>query len=120
MKLEYEKKSEEFKKGEQGEPSGLNAKLPKLTITKFGGTFEQCLPFWNKFCIEIDATDLPPVTKFANLKELVLPKVRGDIDGLPFNTEGYERAKNILKSEYGKTSEIITVEPGQAYPPRLY
>ena len=27
--------------------------------------------------------------------------------GLPFNTEGYERAKNILKSEYGKTSEII-------------
>ena len=24
------------------------------------------------------------------------------IDGLPFTTEGYERAKNILKSENGK------------------
>ena len=47
------------------------------------------------------------MTKFAYLKELVLPKVRADIDGLPFTTEGYERAKNILKSKYGKTSEII-------------
>ena len=109
MKLEYEKKSEEFKKGKQEEPSGSHAKLPKLTITKLGGTFEQWLPFWNKFRVEIDATDLPSVTKFAYLKELVLPKVRADIDGLPFTTKGYERAKNILKSEYGKTSEIINV-----------
>lgn len=106
MKLEYEKKSEEFKKGKQGEPRVSHAKLLKLTITKFGGTFEQWLPFWNKFCVEIDATDLPPVTKFSYLKELVLPKVRADIDGLPFNTEGYQRAKNTLKSEYGKTSEM--------------
>lgn len=30
-----------------------------------------------------------------------------EIDGLPLNSEGYERAKNILKGEYGKTSEII-------------
>ena len=30
-----------------------------------------------------------------------------DIDGLPLNSEGYERKKNILKGEYGKTSEII-------------
>ena len=47
------------------------------------------------------------MTKFAYLKELILPKVRADIDGLPFSTQGYERAKNILKAEYGKTSEII-------------
>ena len=36
-------------------------------------------------------------------------KVRTEIDGLPFTTEGYERAKNILVSEYGKTSEIVNV-----------
>ena len=29
------------------------------------------------------------------------------IEGLPFSTEGYERAKNILKSTYGKDSEVI-------------
>lgn len=34
-------------------------------------------------------------------------KVQTDIDGLPFNSEGYERVKTILKSEYGKTSEIV-------------
>ena len=29
------------------------------------------------------------------------------IDGLPFNSEGYEQAKNILKTNYENTSEII-------------
>ena len=35
------------------------------------------------------------------------PKARVDIDGLPLNTEGYEKAKNIIKDEYGKTSEVV-------------
>ena len=30
-----------------------------------------------------------------------------DHDGLPFKTEGYERAKNILQSVYGRTSERV-------------
>ena len=47
------------------------------------------------------------MTKFAYLKELVDPRVRAEINGLPFTTEGYERAKNILIGEYGKTSEIV-------------
>ena len=34
--------------------------------------------------------------------------MRADIEGLPFTTEGYQRGKNILKSEYGKTSEIFS------------
>ena len=44
----------------------------------------------------------PPVTKFAHLKELLESDVCESIDGLPFSSEGYERAKNILKSNYGK------------------
>ena len=40
-------------------------------------------------------------------KSTVEPKVKTDIDGLPLTSEGYEKAKNILKSEYGKTSEIV-------------
>ena len=35
------------------------------------------------------------------------PNVRSCIDSLPFSSEGYERAKNILKSKYGKSSEVI-------------
>ncbi|KAK3716737.1 hypothetical protein QZH41_006308 [Actinostola sp. cb2023] len=107
LKFEYQKKGEELKKSKQGDATTSYAKLPKLTITKFNGTFEEWLSFWNKFTVEIDSTDLAPVTKFAYLKELVEPKVRANIDGLPFSTEGYERAKNILKSEYGKSSEIV-------------
>ena len=37
---------------------------------------------------------------------MVIPKVRLLIKGLPWNTEGYERAKNILSSKFGKPSEL--------------
>ena len=47
------------------------------------------------------------VTKSAYLKDLPEPKVRAGIDGLPFSSEGYERAKNILRNKYGKMSEIV-------------
>ena len=69
--------------------------------------YEAWLPFWNKFQAEIDKAKLVTVTKFAHLKELVDPKVRVEIDGLSFTTEGYVRAKNIPIGEYGKTSEIV-------------
>ena len=82
-------------------------RLPKLEITKFDGALENWLPFWNKFEAEIDSSDMVAVTKFAYLKELLEPKVREGVDGLQFTTEGYKRAKNILKTEYGKVSEIV-------------
>ena len=40
------------------------------------------------------------------MKELLVPKVRSAVDGLPYNTEGYERAKAILTAKYGKPSEV--------------
>ena len=47
---------------------------------------------------------MPAVTKFSHLKELMEPHVCEAIDGLPFTTEGYERAKNIPKSNYALTA----------------
>ena len=32
--------------------------------------------------------------------------MRSSIDGFPFTTEGYERAKTILKTDYDKPSEV--------------
>ena len=112
MKLEFERQLEETKAKQQpvekaNQIEQRTTKLPKLQITKFNGTYEAWLPFWNKFQAEIDKANLASVTKFAYLKELVDPKVRAEIDGLPFTTEGYERAKNILIGEYGKTSESV-------------
>ena len=46
------------------------------------------------------------MAKFSYLKELLVPKVRSAVDGLPYNTEGYERAKAILTAKYGKPSEV--------------
>lgn len=76
-------------------------------MTKFNGTHTDWLRFSNQFEAEIDLADVPPVTKFSYLKELVNAKVRATIDGLPFSTEGYQRAKNILTTKYGNKSEIV-------------
>ena len=83
------------------------AKLPKLSMTKFNGRIEEWLPFWGKFISEIDSTNLAPLTKFGDLKELLERHVGKDIDALPFTAEGYEDAKAILEAEYGQPTEIV-------------
>jgi len=110
QQLQFQKELETNQEIQQTQAKSAATKLPKLSITKFDGKFATWLSFWNKFKAEVDSTGLPPVTKFAYLKELVEPKVKTDIDGLPLTSEGYERAKNILKSEYGKTSENAYVQ----------
>ena len=114
MQLEFERELEETKvnrhpsvKAEQSQQRAT--KLPKLETTKFKGTYEGWLPFWNQFQAETDERTLASVTKFAYLKELqlVYSRARMETDGLPFTTHGYERAKSILVSEYGKISEIV-------------
>ena len=112
LRFEREKFELQHELNQKAEKTGKitqkdQVKLPKLAITKFNGTHEQWLSFWNKFEAEIDGADIAPVTKFAYLKELVEPKVKEDIDGLPFTNDGYIRAKAILKDEYGKVSEIV-------------
>ena len=37
---------------------------------------------------------------------MVIPKVRLPIEELPWNTEGYERAKNTLSSKFGKPNKL--------------
>ena len=85
----------------------VNVKLPKMEITKFQGTHLDWQRFWNQFEAEIDKSSIAQISKFSYLKEMVVPKVRLTIDGLPFTTEGYERAKAILRSKYGEESEVV-------------
>ena len=86
--------------------STVGAKLPKPEITKFQGMYLDWMRYWNQFETEIDKAKLTQVAKFSYLKELLVPSVRSSMDGLPFTTEGYERAKTILKTDYGKPSEV--------------
>ena len=104
MKRKFEKGLEEAKTKSASQCN--SAKLPKLVISKFQGTHLDWQRLWGQFETEIDKADISPITKLSYLKELLLPKVRAFVDGLPFSTEGYERAKTILKTRYGKESEV--------------
>ena len=112
MQIKMKKKGEREKEKMKKEYRLLNdckfskAKLPKLVITKFGGTHFDWLRFWNQFDSQIDKCDLPQVSKFSYLKELVMPKVGPLIDSLSFTSEGYTRVTNILLAKYGKPNEV--------------
>ena len=86
---------------------GAQAKLPKLVISKFEGTYMDWPRFWGQFTENIDKTTATPITKFAYLRELLDAKVRRTVEALPFTPEGYNRAKSILQDKYGKESEIV-------------
>ena len=78
LQLFYERKmvEERAKKPSENGSQKPNVRLQKLQITKFDGTHTDLLQFWNQFEAEIHAADIPAVTKFNYLKELVMPKVR--------------------------------------------
>ena len=61
----------------------------------------------SQYDMEIDKSNLSAVGKFTYLKELLDPRARALINGLPFNAKGYERAKNILVIKFSKQSEVV-------------
>ena len=85
----------------------LQAKLPKLVITKFNGTYADWPRFWGPFSETIDKTSVAPITKFAYLRELLDDKVKRVVEVLPFTPAGYNRAKAIVQDKLGKESEIV-------------
>ena len=88
-------------------PSDIQAKLPKLMITKFDGTYMDWPRFWGQFTEAIDKTGAQPITKFTYLRELLDVKVKRAIEALPFTAEGYNRAKNILREVRKGVKEIL-------------
>ena len=88
-------------------PSYIQAKLPKLMMTKFDSTYMDWPQFWGQFTEAIDKTGVQPITKFSYLRELLDVKVKRAIEALPFMAEEYNRAKSILSERSGKESEIV-------------
>lgn len=54
----------------------------------------------------IDEAEIAPINKFTYLCGLLCPKVKTAVEDLLFKAEGYNRAKSILLSNYGKESKI--------------
>ena len=94
------------KSQENGLPKQSQAKLPKIEIKKFEGSYLDWPRFWGQFTETIDKADIAPINKFTYLCGLLGPKVKVALEALPFTAEGYNRANSILLSDYGKESEI--------------
>ena len=67
MKLEKAKleQKRKYEKNRREKNRNINAKLPKLVITKFKDIPTDWLRFWDQFTAEIDSADAPQVTKFS-------------------------------------------------------
>lgn len=76
-------------------------KLPKLVITKFNGTYVDWPRFWGQYCKTIEKTNVPPVTKFAYLRELLDVKVRKIIKALHIQPKGTPELYQSLKTDLG-------------------
>ena len=100
-KLELRYKYEASCKDEKTELGNVN--LPKLVITPFRAYHLDWLKLWMN---STRKSALPAVPKFSYLKELLAPKAKVLINGLPFDAEGYKREKVILKSAYRKPTEV--------------
>ena len=93
----------------------LKWKIPKLVISWFNGTHIDYFRFWNQFEAQIYKSELSSVMMLSYLKEMIIPKVRLLIDGLPRNTEVHERAKIILSLKFGKPSELANAHVQNIY-----
>ena len=80
----------------------LKIKLPKLVIRKFQGMHLDSKRFWEQFKPEKDKSNIGQVAKFSYFRKLLVPRVGTVMDGLPFNSEGYKRAKTILMTKSEK------------------
>ena len=81
----------QLKIGNQNQPAETpvsQAKLPKLVITKFNGTYADWPRFWGQYSESIDKTNVPPVTKFTYLRELLDARVRKTVEALPQTAKG--------------------------------
>ena len=85
----------------------MEAKLPKLVITKFKGSYSDWPRFWGQYTESIEKSGLASITKFSYLRELLSDNVSREVEPLPFTSEGYNRATVILKEKYGNKSEIV-------------
>ena len=87
-------------------PAMQSVKLQRYTITPFYGDYKDWLRFWNQFTVEVDGSGISEISKFHYLLELTKGKPREDILGLPHTIEGYNEAKEILLSTYGKDIKV--------------
>ncbi len=82
LKLESEHKAKiaEEKISKEACLSQVEAKLPKLVISKFNGDFMDWQRFWGQFTESIEKSGLASISKFSYLKEPLGDSVKREVD----------------------------------------
>ena len=108
QKIQLQKEVKDMSTVQMASPSPIaqSVKLQRYTITPFYGEYKDWLRFWNQFTVEVDGSSISEISKFHYLLELTKGKPREDILGLPHTIEGYNQAKEILLSTYGKDIKV--------------
>ena len=83
------------------------AKLPKITLPKFGGEVLQWESFWDIFKATVDDTDLTDVTKLTYLKASLEGDALRAIAGISLTSDNYASVLAILKERYGQFRRIF-------------
>ena len=101
LKMQEELSKPKPETEESGAFSDKTAKLPKLAISKFDGSFVDWPRFWGQFTEAVDKSSIAPVSKLTYLLELLVPKVKRSVEALPFTAETLTRT--IKRPEYAPT-----------------
>jgi hypothetical protein len=80
----------------------VHAKLPKLSLPKFGGKILDWPSFWDQFLAIVDHSEMAPINKFAYLKSLLESEAAEAISGLTLTAANYEVACDILTQRFGR------------------
>ena len=110
---EHQQKLKEVQQTSSNQPTlkvPTVVKMHKLIISKFTGTPQDWVRFWGQFESQIEKSAVDDVTNFSYFKELFDIKVRRLIDGLPFTSEGYAKARDLLNKRYRQTIAKLLVQ----------
>ncbi|XP_073965326.1 uncharacterized protein [Choristoneura fumiferana] len=86
----------------------FKTKLPTIQINTFTGKYSEYMPFINLFkAIIHNDRSIDNVQKLYYLRSFLQKEPLDLIKNLPFNSESYDEALNLLNSRYNHTSKII-------------
>ena len=87
----------------------IRARLPKITVKRFGGKIQEWQEFWDSFYSSVNQNDcLSDVDKFTYLKGLLTEPARSTIAGFSLTAANYKDALDLFKNRNGKKNIIQT------------
>jgi len=90
------------------EPPSLKINLPKLQLPTFDGNICHWQEYWDTFQSSIhEQTNLPDVSKFSYLKNLLRGSALSAITGISMTNENYPLVIRLLMERFGR-KEVIT------------